>query len=50
MNAQIANTLIEANQNSASAKSRTDKAFKVKMRMMHAALHTMWGCPGTSVA
>ena len=46
MNAQMANTLIEANQNSASAKSRTDKAFKVKMRMMHAALHTHVGLSG----
>ena len=46
MNAQMANTLIEANQNSASAKNRTDRAFKVKMRMMHAALHTHVGLSG----
>ena len=46
MNAQMADTLIEANQNSASAKNRTDKAFKVKMRMMHAALHTHVGMFG----
>ena len=46
MNAQMANTLMEANQNSASAKKRTDKAFRVKMSVMHAALHTHVGLSG----